>query len=1139
MIGQGSGGSPLSNSSAIFTIVSCNYIGFAATLMQSVRKFHPESDRYIVLSDSYREFPDVDLAAELIACDELAIEALSGMKLWYSVIEFNTAIKPFVFSHLFEEFEYEKICYIDPDILLFGPLNEAFEALNDHNIVLTPHMMMPLQDGKEPSDLTIMKSGVYNLGFLGVRRDPFSAALLAWWSDRLRFHCRVDIPGHMFTDQRWMDLAPVFVPHPFILRHPGYNVAYWNIAHRKVSQSENGKWTVDGQPLVFFHFSGIKPDDSNIFSKHQNRFFKENLGPLQELCDGYRSLVIGNKWKQYAKTRYAFGYFHDGRPLEDMMRRWMVGAIEEGLLDLNQIQALDSSYFDEPDKRYLGRKIKLTRAAYQLWLDRKDLRDAFDVDTEVGCANYVSWFVGGDAVRQGIDGRTVCAVRRLANLPSSTKDLAPLRSPPWPPVAAESWPMASAEVNRFVARSSNDQWLMPFECALLWENRPDLQRHFSLESDDQLDSYLGWALTSGVREGNVHPSNFTPAFLAQLNEISPLSKFYRDVPISQGLIITRFASPQRIDAAKRFPTELDSRVGHAFWFSYLGPKELGWTSGMVKAVRAYFEEDSELVCDAFRLPRALVAPREFRRDLAEAFPAQDPRSVYSYVHWLVVHGFEELGVSLSEIAPAFSEYLSSADDEDISLTRFAVIAYRVRQDLQALFDLDSPEGRSAYAAWFEANCDSNYPHVASQLLHGTSARSASSCGSNQGIAKGGALSASVALTGQWFEKSGRGEDVRCSAISLLAVGYTDFIIVDRASGRKLNSNFEEVDSCAEIQVELNIIHMNAETAFSDWHKMADLKVSAQKTIGFWAWELERLPSYWSYSYSFYDEIWASTKFAKKAFEADKLRPVRLMPMAVVVPERSRPLSRRELMIPEGSFTFLFMFDFRSFLERKNPEAVVRAFELAFPHGDENVLLLIKTQGGDLNPDEWFKLKNICTDPRISLRDLVLEREEVVELVRASDAFVSLHRSEGFGRGPAEAMLLGKPTILTDYSGTADFADTDCAYPVDFTLVTVDVGDYPGVESQRWADASVEHAAEHMRRVAQGDEGVQAVGERARARIVELYSPEVVGRHMLQGIADLRGGQKKLPASSNRSARGYAKSSRNRSSRAKGSVVSVG
>ncbi len=211
---------------AIFTIVSRNYIAYAATLMQSVRDHHPDVARLIVLADTYRTFPGLDPAAELVFCEELGISLLSNMALWYTIIEFNTAIKPFIFRWLLDRHGFEQVVYLDPDILLFRPLTEVFDGLANHNIVLIPHVMAPLQDGKEPSDLSIMKSGVYNLGFLGVRNDADARALIDWWADRCTRHCRVDIAGHMFTDQRWMDLAPAFVPNPLILRHPGYDVAY-------------------------------------------------------------------------------------------------------------------------------------------------------------------------------------------------------------------------------------------------------------------------------------------------------------------------------------------------------------------------------------------------------------------------------------------------------------------------------------------------------------------------------------------------------------------------------------------------------------------------------------------------------------------------------------------------------------------------------------------------------------------------------------------------------------------------------------------------------------------------------------------------------------------------------------------------
>jgi glycosyltransferase involved in cell wall biosynthesis len=1076
--------------------------------MQSVRMHHPHVDRYIVLSDSYREFPDIDLAATLVACDDLGITEIKGMKLWYSVIEFNTAVKPFAFMHLFSEFGYQKLCYLDPDILLFNPLTTVFKALTTHNIVLTPHMMAPLQDGKEPSDLTIMKSGVYNLGFLGVRRDPQSMSLLKWWSDRLTFHCRVDIPGNMFTDQRWMDLAPVLVPNPFILRHPGYNVAYWNIAHRLVSKNHASEWIVDGKPLVFFHFSGIKPDERLTFSKHQNRFDQSNLGLIQELCDLYRDMVLSNHWKKYSNIRYAFGFFRDGRPIENIMRRWLVRTLEQGLLSKDSLATLDSEFFDQEEEDVFEHSIKLTRSTYQLWLDRNDLQKAFNVHTADGCKAYVAWLLEGDAKRQGVDGRTIYAVGRLSNFAFQLTAFSARLAPPWPAAAMDSWRSSSITVDKFIARdvlvprTDVHDWVLPLEAALLWESRLDLQRHFPFKKEEELDDYLGWILTSGVSEGSIHPHKFTAKFLAQLDRLTSLSSFYDDIPLTTGLIITRFMSQQRLKIGQRFPVEYESRLSQCFWYAYLAPKEMRWPLGMVKVARGYLEQPSGLYCEALELSRAAVAPWEFRQDLQAAFPKASPGSIYSYLHWLIVHGEAELGLSLDEYALAVYEYLVSSNVDLPPLTHFATVAYHARSDLQQLFDLSSSESRAAYAAWFDTNCEEDYPHVKIELLRGRRTRKLTSRKASPAVKRAPIINARVALTGQWFAKSGRGEDVRCSASSLLAIGYNDFVIIDRDTGKLLTSDFQLIDPSVSVMVEVNIFHMNAETALIDWQRIRELKVSAKKNVGFWAWELETLPSYWRYCYSFYDEIWASTEFARQAFEREKLRPVRLTPMAVMTPTSERVVTRRELDLPEDTFIFFFMFDFRSFLVRKNPEAAIRAFQKAFPKGDEKVLLLIKTQGGDLNPDQWFRFTKTLEDPRISIRDVVLDRNEVVDLLRASDSFVSLHRSEGFGRGPAEAMLLQKPTIVTAYSGTEDFTDSSCAYPVDFDLVPVAVDEYPGVDGQRWANASVDHAATQMRRVYEKPEEARLIGERAREKIVDLYSPSVVGKKMLEAILAL-------------------------------------
>ncbi len=149
---------------------------------------------------------------------------------------------------------------------------------------------------------------------------------------------------------------------------------------------------------------------------------------------------------------------------------------------------------------------------------------------------------------------------------------------------------------------------------------------------------------------------------------------------------------------------------------------------------------------------------------------------------------------------------------------------------------------------------------------------------------------------------------------------------------------------------------------------------------------------------------------------------------------------------------------------------------------------------------WSKLTELVRP--ISVRDIKLDREELIGLIRASDAFVSLHRSEGFGRGPAEAMLLGRPTILTEYSGTTDFATEECAYIVDHELIPVVPGEYPGVEGQRWADANVETAARHMRQIHERPDEARRMGERGRAQITRLHNPHVIGEKMRGALSEL-------------------------------------
>ncbi len=1095
---------------AFFTIISANYIAYAATLMQSLRAVAPDVPRFIILADKPRRFDGIDLAAAVIGCDALEIPLLDNMTLWYSVMELNTALKPYAFTHLLERLGFDRVIYLDPDILVLAPLEAAWTALDAHSLVLTPHILHPLQDGCEPSDLAILKSGIYNLGFCGFRRDDPALSFLGWWQDRCHAHCRADVAANYFTDQRWMDLAPIFVPQTRILRDTAYNVAYWNLAQRRVAGGPARGYTVDGAPIVFFHFSGIDPEDAESFSRHQNRFTPATVGDVAVLLAEYRALVLANGHAEYRRLPYGFARFTNGRPIETHMRTWLIRAIDDGMIDPLTPLVIGSEFFDAPDETARDRGIIMTRFMYQLWLDRPDLQRVFDLHHERGLEAFINWFIGGEAEAQGIDGRSIAAGALLYDSAAHAEAAnAAAVPPPWPSVAVRAGSLPAREAGAqfhgdVSVRIGHMDALLPMQAALAWELRADLQRAYPIQDPDGLQDYLAWVLTAGLREHVVDRALLTPDFIVQLLRMSAISSYYKDVPITEAMLITRRVAEARgrLDGWLRFPTDRLSRLAHGFWFAFLAPALFDWPDVIAARVKAWFHEPTELVVGGLTLNRAAMTPWELRADLQRTFPLDDERSLWNYLLWLVTYGVGELAVGIATIDPRLPAFLAADSLLAPGVPNVLIMLLANRRDLQETYDIRTPEGRAGLLDWGHDNFPENYANRALAELDFpfvSAERRPTPAPKPQRARprRRRAVRTRLLLTGEWAARSGRGEDLRGSVAALTAAGFSDFLVLDRAGtlfdrrGRALTET--------DIEAEVNLVHHNADTAYDDWRFLAARGVRAERTIGWWAWELDRLPRRWLHAFSFYDEIWASSAFARAAFAREALRSIRLVPMAVALPPRDAEPDRAALGLTPDATVFLFMFDFRSFASRKNPEGVVQAFLTAFPDPEDDVRLIVKTQGGDAAPIPWRRLSALCRDARIELRDVSLERAELLDLVAAADCFVSLHRSEGFGRGPAEAMLMGKPVIVTGYSGTMDFATADCAYVVGYRLVPVGVGEYPGAEGQAWADADIAQAAHAMRRVHEDPDAARATGARARARIQHLYAPEVSGRAMLTAL----------------------------------------
>lgn len=259
-------------------------------------------------------------------------------------------------------------------------------------------------------------------------------------------------------------------------------------------------------------------------------------------------------------------------------------------------------------------------------------------------------------------------------------------------------------------------------------------------------------------------------------------------------------------------------------------------------------------------------------------------------------------------------------------------------------------------------------------------------------------------------------------------------------------------------------------------------------VGYWPWELSSMPRSWRFAFDLVDEIWASSEFLVDVFRRLTSKPVVYMPPYVGVAD-SAPFDRQSLGLSRSDVIFLCMFDFNSYIARKNPLAAIDAFRIAFPTGGPE-RLLIKTINGHANPQALHNLQRyIAADDRITLVDGGLTRNEICGLLQDVDCYVSLHRSEGFGRIIAEAMLLGTPVIATDWSGSASFLNPATGFPVSCTLRSVRPDEYIYSEGSVWAEPATKDAARKMRLVRHDPRSLEGIRLNAARVVRQNYGLE--------------------------------------------------
>lgn len=280
----------------VVTTCSANHLAQAKSLGDSLLSFNPDYKLLIGLVDKLdnRVDPGFYYPHDLVEVEALHIPEFAEMYHRYTTLELNCALKCFFLHYAIDAYRPTILFFLDSDILAFDSFKFLEEQLIDHSILITPHITEPYPDDKHrPQEKEILKTGIFNGGFLGLRNDENSHALLDWWRPRMVDQCYERPKEGLNVDQKWLELVPLYFKHVKVILHEGCNVAYWNLHQREIRKQGN-KYFVNNDPLIFFHYSGYSVEHPNQISRHQDRIsFEENTG-LKELFEFYHRTLVAN-----------------------------------------------------------------------------------------------------------------------------------------------------------------------------------------------------------------------------------------------------------------------------------------------------------------------------------------------------------------------------------------------------------------------------------------------------------------------------------------------------------------------------------------------------------------------------------------------------------------------------------------------------------------------------------------------------------------------------------------------------------------------------------------------------------------------------------------------------------------------------
>jgi glycosyltransferase involved in cell wall biosynthesis len=404
----------------VVTIAARNYLASVLLLGESLARVMPDWLFTAVVIDASgaelevlgRRWPSM----RFVSPESLPIEAStrSRMQLYYDLTEYATAIKSAALQWQLEETEVA--VYLDPDIEVFSDLSLLAEGARSHGVALTPHVTAPSpRDFKDTSEEAFLTTGQFNLGFIAV--SDLGAPFLDYWAERLERHARIDTAAGYFTDQRWVDAVPILFDH-LVVRDHGFNVAYWNLHQRTLSDAPDGGVLVDGAPLRFFHYSGHDARQPLILSKYApNTRVSVAAAPTLRRVLLERAERVTAKELEVETPSYRWARLEDGRVVPPELRGGYWHAVDSALRSGSELPPAPGWTSPSPDfDSWLVAPTRggIPRQASLFWRGSTDAQRRFPDPVNQRTSAYLGWLLREHTFVSSASSAVRAAVRAAA-----------------------------------------------------------------------------------------------------------------------------------------------------------------------------------------------------------------------------------------------------------------------------------------------------------------------------------------------------------------------------------------------------------------------------------------------------------------------------------------------------------------------------------------------------------------------------------------------------------------------------------------------------------------------------------------------------------------------------------------------------